>query len=178
MSGKEDDADDIRPIVDLPRGNDRLFAEPPDLTPDVQRMLDHNRERFAKHHNYADEYGAGEPTSYDSQGDYNCGRCNQLHDYNRCLLVKIKRVDPDAGSCRQWESVRAGDPEMKLQREGPKAAAYGVAVNGKGFGCARCPYSKRAKNKDDRGRLHWCGLGGFHQTPTACCELNGAETKN
>ncbi len=172
---------ETRPIVNLPRsrekdGDDRLFVEPNDLTPNVQRMLDHNRERFAKHHNYADEHGAGEPTSYDSKGDYNCGRCNQLHDKDQCLLVEISRVDPKAGSCRQWESIRAGDPEMMLQREEPDAAAYGVAVNGKGFGCARCPYSKPAKNKDDLGRTHWCGLGGFHQTPTACCELNGAET--
>jgi hypothetical protein len=163
-----------RPIVTLPRDGDGLFVEPNTLTPDIQRTLDHNRERFAKHFNYADEY-YGEQNSYDSQGDYNCGRCNQAED-NECLLLKIKRIDRAAGSCRQWESIRQGDAEMPLYREPPQAAVYGVATNGKGFGCARCPYSKPAENTDARGRIHWCGEGGFHQTPTACCSLNGAET--
>ncbi len=164
-----------RKITPLPRGGNDLFIEPDRLTADIQTMLDHNRDRFAKHFNYADEYGSGDPNSYDDQGDYNCGRCNQASDGD-CLLIKKNKLDLEAGSCRQWESIRSGDPEMFLQRESVTAGAYGVAQNGKGFGCARCPYSKPAKNRDDRGRIHWCGYGGFHQTPTACCELNGAAT--
>ena len=165
----------VRPIKNLARDNDDMFVEPDKLTPQIQMMLDHNRDRFAKHFNYADEYGAGDPNSYDKRGDYNCGRCNQAHNGD-CLLIKKNKLDLKAGSCRQWESVRSGDPEMMLQREGTTAAAYGVAKNGKGFGCHRCPYSREAKNTDDKGREYWCGEGGFHQTPTACCELNGAET--
>lgn len=163
-----------RPIKNLPRGKDDLFIEPDQITPMIQMMLDHNRERFAKHHNYADEYGAGDPNTYDRKGDYNCGRCNQIYDNDKCLLIKIARVDPVAASCRQWESIRAGDPEMMLQREDKDVASYGVSKNGRGFGCHRCPYSKAAKNRDDVGRSSWCGFGGFHITPNACCELNGA----
>ena len=166
---------DERPIIAFPRDSAGLLIEPDELSPQTQMTIDHNRERFAKHYNYADEI-YGDENSYDLQGDYNCGRCNQA-DGEKCLLVKIAKIDRTAGSCRQWESVREGDPEMPLFRESPDLAAYGVAVNGEGFGCKRCPYSKPAKNKDDQGRRHWCGYGGFHQTPTACCALNGAETK-
>jgi hypothetical protein len=67
------DTDDYqRPIVTFPRGANDLFIEPNNLTPDKQRVIDHNRERFAKHFNYAHEF-YGEQTSYDSRGDYNCG---------------------------------------------------------------------------------------------------------
>jgi len=165
----------MRPIKTLPKGRDDLFIEPDRLTPQIQITLDHNRDRFAKHFNYADQYGAGDPNTYDFKGDYNCGRCNQEQNGD-CLLIKKNKLNLKAGSCRQWESIREGDPEMFLQREGPVPGSYGVAKNGKGFGCHRCPYSKPAKNRDDRGRARWCGLGGFHQTPTACCELNGADT--
>ena len=171
---KQQEDGNHRPIISFARDRSGLFIEPDDLSPDMQRTLDHNRERFTKHFNYADEY-VGEQTSYDSQGDYNCGRCNQAED-TECLLLKIKWVDRGAGSCRHWESIRQGDAEMRLYRDSPDAAVYGVAANGKGFGCARCPYSRPAKNTDDRGRIHWCGFGGFHQTPSACCSLNGAET--
>ncbi len=166
-----------RPIKNLPRGKDGLFIEPDKLTPQVLITLSHNRDRFAKHFNYADEYGAGESNSYDHHGDYECGRCNQA-DGTTCLLIKKNNIDLMAGSCRHWESIRAGDPEMFLQREEVGPAAYGVAKNGYGFGCHRCPYSKRANNKDDVGRDSWCGFGGFHITSTACCELNGAATKD
>jgi hypothetical protein len=164
-----------RPIVNLPRDKDGMFIEPDKLTPDVAGMLDHNRERFASHFNYADDIGAGNQHSYDEQGDYNCGRCNQAQGSD-CLLLDIKRIDRTAGSCEDWEKIRLGDAEMRLKRKKPEVANYGVAANGVGFGCHRCPFLRQAKNVDSEGRTHWCGEGGFHIVPTACCTANGAET--
>jgi hypothetical protein len=165
MSAKADQ----RPIVKFPRGKDGLFIEPekPDWV-----MMAHNQERAAKHFNYADTF-AGDANTYDEMGDYNCGRCNQFND-GSCLLVDIKRVNPTAGSCEDWESIRAGDPEMLLTRKDKDVANYGVAKNGKGFGCARCPYSKHAKNTDSQDRDHWCGELAFYIMPTGCCTNNGA----
>lgn len=166
---------DERPIVDLRRGDDGLYIEPDKLTAEAQQIIDHNRERFAQHFNYADEYGAGNQATYDEQGNYNCGRCN-LAQGNDCLLLKIERINRAAGSCEDWEKIRLGDAEMRLKRKRPEVANYGVAANGKGFGCHRCPYSTQAKNTDGEGRSSWCGEGGFHITSTACCTANGAET--
>jgi hypothetical protein len=167
--------DAMRPVVNLPSDADGMFVEPEELTPDVEMSLAHNRERFANHFNYADNLGAGNQNSYDERGDYNCGRCNQAQG-DKCLLLDIRRIDRTAGSCEDWEKMRLGDPEMRLDRKSPDVANYGVAENGIGFGCARCPYSRQAKNTDSEGRSHWCGEGGFHIIPTACCTANGAPT--
>jgi hypothetical protein len=164
-----------RPIVSFPKGRDGLFLEPDALTPDMARVIDHNRERFASHFNYADCLGAGNANTYDDRGDYNCGRCNQAEG-NKCLLLKIPQIDRTAGSCEDWEKCREGDAEMRLYRKNPEVANYGVAKNGLGFGCHRCPYAKPAKNIDSEGRTYWCGEGAFHVVPTACCTANGAET--
>ncbi len=152
-----------------------MFIEPAKLTPDVETMLAHNRERFSNHFNYADDLGAGIQNSYDERGDYNCGRCNQAQG-GGCLLLDIAKIDRAAGSCEDWEKIRAGDPEMHLKRKNSEVANYGVAENGVGFGCGRCPYSRQANNADSEGRTHWCGEGGFHIILTACCTANGAET--
>lgn len=164
--------DDMRPIVNLKMGPDGLWIEPenPDWV-----MMKHNADRAAYHFNYADEYGEGNPDTYDPAGDYNCGRCNQFNG-GRCLLVDIKNVNPIAGSCEDWESIRASDPELNLKRKKPEVANYGVAENGVGFGCHRCPFSKHAQNVDPMGRTHWCGELAFYITPTGCCTNNGAET--
>ncbi len=162
-----------RPIETLPKDKDGLFVEPDKLTPDVAAMVDHNRARFVHHFNYADEY-CGHQSSYDEQGSYNCGRCNMAEGVG-CLLLKIGKIDRDAGSCEDWEKIRPGDAELRLKRKSPDAASYGVAANGVGFGCARCPYATQAKNTDGEGRSLWCGEGGFHVTPLACCGANGAD---
>lgn len=164
-----------RPIINLPRDGKGLFIEPDELTPDVERVLRHNRDRFATHANYADNLGAGNQHTYDERGDYNCGRCNQVQG-DRCLLLDIPRIDRVAGSCEDWERITLDDAEMELYRKPPDVANYGVAANGVGFGCHRCPFSKQAKNTDSEGRTSWCGYGGFHIVPNACCTLNGAET--
>lgn len=165
-----------RPIVTFPRGPDGLLVEPDHLTPDVARIIDHNRQRFCHHFNYADQFGAGNPDTYDPRGDYNCGRCNQVQGTG-CLLVDIPEIDLGAGSCEDWESIRDDDAEADLRCKSPAVANYGVAKNGQGFGCKRCPWAKPAKNRDYAGRLLWCGEGGFHVTPTACCTANGVETE-
>ncbi len=158
-----------RPIVRLPKGPDGLFVEP--AKPDWV-MIAHNQERAIKHYNYADEF-CGDGNTYDPKGDYNCGRCNQA-EASECLLVKIKRINRTAGSCGDWESIRAGDPEMEQHRKDPAVANYGVAKNGVGFGCHRCPFAKHSKNTDSQGRNHWCGELGFYVMPTGCCTNNGA----
>ena len=162
-----------RQIVNLPCGKDDLFTEPA-MTPTNQKMFDHNRERFEKHFNYADPFSESQKT-YDQRGNYNCGRCNQA-DGNNCLLLKLKYINRKAGSCGDWERIEVSDPELRLKRKDAAAAVYGVAKNGEGFGCHRCPFSKLAKNKDNKGRTHWCGYGAFHNTSNACCSLNGAAT--
>lgn len=159
----------MRPIVKLERGRDGLFIEPekPDWV-----MIAHNQQRATNHFNYADEF-IGDGNTFDDMGDYNCGRCNQA-DGNKCLLVDISKIDRTAGSCEDWESIRAGDPEMVLNRKDPDVANYGVAANGIGFGCHRCPYMKHAAHTDSQGRNHWCGELGFYVQPTGCCTQNGA----
>ena len=113
------------------------------------------------------------PRTFDEQGDYNCGRCNQANGY-KCLLVDITEIDREAGSCGDWEILCAGDPEMKLNEKSVDAAGYGIAANGKGFGCHRCPFASRAFSPDSRGRDLYCGKGDFRVFFNACCVLNGA----
>jgi hypothetical protein len=164
-----------RLIVTLPRGKDGLFIQPETTGPDRERDEQHNRDRFASHFKFADLY-TGNTRTFDEQGDYNCGRCNQA-DGKKCLLVKIASIDRDAGSCGDWETIDAGDPEMTLHEKSPEVASYGVAANGKGFGCHRCPYALRAHEPDSLGRDLYCAKGDFRTFNTACCALNGAPLK-
>jgi len=164
-----------RVILKPKRGKNGLFVEVHDSSPERETIENHNRERFANHFHYADQF-AGNTNTYDIEGDYNCGRCNQA-DGNGCLLLDIKSIDRDAGSCGDWENVDAGDPEMLLHEKSPEEAAYGVAANGKGFGCHRCPFASRAFEPDSRGRDKYCGKGDFRVFDNACCSLNGAELK-
>ena len=165
----------VRRIVTPHRGKDGLFVEPKALGPDRERDEQHNRDRFASHFHYADPL-TGNTRTYDEKGNYNCGRCNQA-DGDGCLLLSIKSIDRQAGSCGDWEVVCAGDPEMVLHEKSPQAAGYGVAANGKGFGCRRCPYASLASEPDSVGRGMYCGKGDFRVFGTACCVLNGAPLK-
>ena len=94
-------------------------------------MIAHNQERATHHFNYADEF-IGDGNTFDNRGDYNCGRCNMADD-GKCLLIDIKAINLTAGSCEDWESIRAGDPEMLLNRKDKDVANYGVAANGIGI---------------------------------------------
>lgn len=169
----------VRPIEDPPRDDDGMIIEPEDSEPETLIQENHARERFAKKADYADGY-AGDGRTYDKNGRYNCGACNQT-DGAKCLWVGDSegnplRVDREAGSCAKWEVICAGDPERVLNRASIDSVAYGVAANGVGFGCVRCPFQKKSKRgADSLGRALWCGEGGFRVFPTACCEYNGAK---
>jgi hypothetical protein len=165
----------IRKILSPPKGKDGLFIQPKDVSAEREVIERHNRERFAGHFKFADPL-TGATNTYDDKGDYNCGRCNQA-DGDKCLLVEIDEIDRDAGSCGDWEVTCAADPEMVLHLKSPKGSGYGVAKNGVGFGCSRCPFASRAYQPDSRGRELYCGKGDFRTYGTACCVLNGAPTK-
>jgi hypothetical protein len=161
-----------RPI-DTPKiGPDGLFVQPSDVSAARELVEQHNRDRFGAHFKYADPF-TGNTRTYDEAGNYNCGQCN-MAEGSKCLLVKIAAIDLDAGSCGDWEVTCAGDPEMNLRLKAPEVAGYGVAKNGQGFGCHRCPYASAARRPDSRGRSLYCGKGDFRAFPNACCVLNGA----
>jgi len=165
--------DDLsRLVISPPRGDDGLFIQPKKIGPERERDEQHNRDRFAAHFKFADPF-TGLTRTYDDWGDYNCGRCNQAEG-SKCLLLKIKSIDRAAGSCGDWENLCAGDFEMPLHEKSPEVASYGVAENGKGFGCHRCPYASRAFAPDSRGRDLYCGKGDFRTFGAACCAINGA----
>jgi hypothetical protein len=161
----------VRLIIKPERGRNGLFVQPKTVGPKRELEEQHNRDRFANHFKYGDPENM--PRTFDEQGDYNCGRCNQANGY-KCLLVDITEIDREAGSCGDWEILCAGDPEMKLNEKSVDAAGYGIAANGKGFGCHRCPFASRAFSPDSRGRDLYCGKGDFRVFFNACCVLNGA----
>lgn len=162
-----------RDLTKPPKGPDGLFVEIDDNTPDREVTEQHNRDRFAGHFKFADPF-TGNTRTYDEVGDYNCGRCNQAEGTG-CLLVNVK-INRRAGSCGDWENLCAGDPEMKglPHKKTAETSGYGVAKNGVGFGCHRCPFAVRAHRPDSRGRPLYCRLGDFRTFGTACCVLNGA----
>jgi hypothetical protein len=161
----------VREVTSPERGKDGLFVQPKDVSAAREVVEQHNRDRFAGHFKFADQY-TGNTRTYDERGDYNCGRCNQAIG-DKCLIVKVT-IDRAAGSCADWENLCAGDPEMMLREKSAEVANYGVAKNGKGFGCRRCPYASAAVAPDSRGRELYCGKGDFRTYGTACCALNGA----
>lgn len=166
-----------REIRNPSKGADGLTIQPKDFTAQREVIEQENRNRFAGHFKFADMY-TGIGRTYDELGRYNCSRCNQYQDPgDKCHLLKIKKVDPEAGSCGDWENICAGDPEMNLNLKSVESAGYGVAKNGIGFGCARCPFASAAFKPDSRGRDLYCGKGDFRTFGTACCGLNGAPTK-
>lgn len=171
-SALTEEAKKIRKIFNPKRGNDKLFVQPKEHGLERERFEEHNRERFANHFNYADQF-VGNKKTFDRQGDYNCGRCNQA-DGNECLLVKVK-INRKAGSCEDWENISSSDSEMVLKEKSPELANYGVAKNGEGFGCHRCPFSSKAYNQDSKGRDLYCGKGDFRVFGNSCCSINGAE---
>lgn len=163
----------VRKILKPKRGPDNLFVQSKEIGAERERIEQHNRERFANHFNYADPF-AGNANTYDKQGDYNCGRCNQANG-TQCLLVNVK-INRKAGSCEDWEHIYGGDAEMLLSEKTIELANYGVAKNGKGFGCHRCPFASQAYNADSNGRNLYCGKGDFRVFSNACCSLNGSPT--
>lgn len=164
-----------REILRPKRGSNGLFIQPKDSSAQRELVEMHNRQRFANHFKYADQF-CGNTRTYDPDGRYNCGRCN-MADGTTCLLVKIPKIDKEAGSCGDWEDIAAGDPEMELREKSIDSAGYGVAANGKGFGCHRCPFASAAFQPDSQGRDLYCGKGDMRVFSDACCVLNGAPLK-
>jgi hypothetical protein len=174
----------VRLVIDLKRTANGLFVEPNKSGPEYELQESHRRMGFAEGYKYADET-TGNTRTFDPAGDYNCGICNKANG-TKCLFVcdgstsnyqKPIAIDRNAGSCGYWENLCAGDPELNNPQKPRAVAVYGVAVNGKGFGCHRCPFASRAHQPDSRGRDLFCGKGCFRVPGNACCELNGAPTK-
>lgn len=165
----------VRKVVDLARGKDGLFTQPRKTGPQYELEEGHRRMGFAEIFHYADQT-TGNTRTFDPKGNYNCGACNKA-DEEYCLLVKPDGIDRNAGSCQHWENLCAGDPELHNNIQPKAVAVYGVAVNGIGFGCHRCPFASKAYAPDSRGRDLFCGKGCFRVDPNACCALNGAPVK-
>ncbi len=169
-------------LVLAPRVNPRgLFTEPTvpeENTPLAEReMVERiNRINFTAHFHYEDPFSRITPSvTYDESGNYRCGDCNKQNGTNDCLLIPID-VDLQAGSCEHWEAKCASDREIDLSKNGITAedVGYGVAKNGQGFGCKRCPFASPSHAPDSLGRTLYCGKGDFRVFPNACCALNGA----
>jgi hypothetical protein len=124
----------------------------------------------ADHFNYADQT-AGNRATYDIRGRYNCGSCGQFED-GGCKLLNIGAVDAEAGSCEDWEEP--DDQAPALHRKDPKVANYGVAANGQGFGCSRCPFQVAASKPRGPRKLGCKELVIFVE-PNGCCTNNGAD---
>lgn len=181
MDHDDDDGDENGREVEYPkRGSDGLIIQPKELGSKREVVEQHNRHRFSEHFKYADPY-EGNSRTFDPEGNYNCGRCN-METKSMCLLIKKDKgsglfpIDEKAGSCGDWEDKFSGDPELALNEKSVDAAQYGVAKNGVGFGCHRCPYASKAYEPDSQGRSLYCGKGDFRVYPNACCALNGAPT--
>jgi len=162
----------VRKILPVKVGEDGLCVQPTEVGPDREVVENHNRMRAAEHGHYADPW-TGNTRTYDPKGNYVCGECN-MDAAKICLLIKREKpIDEKAGSCEHWENTCAGDPEMSIRRIN---ASYGVAVNGKGFGCHRCKLQEKAHEPDSRGRDLYCKFWDCRVLTTACCQYNNAPT--
>ncbi len=173
-------------IIERPkRGPDGLFEQPQPEKGNEKRARREMQERLnrmmaAEVFNYADELTGNTATFDKDKKNYACGDCNKEYGKGNCTLIKII-VDEKAGSCRAWERKRACDPELDIAAS-PHAAtaesmAYGVAKNGEGFGCHRCPFAEKAFEADSIGRSLYCKQFDARIQPAACCALNGAEVE-
>lgn len=180
---KKIDDDQERPIIGIfKRDKDGYFIEPDTITPKIAQIIAHNTERMVKHFEFADEF-AGDQNTFDEAGNTTCEgvkTCNQLNNGKYCLLLDDDDNDvspANIGSCRNYENKRKGDPELPFGEHGISKAAANFAWSAKGgFSCWRCPAWKNAKNRDDFGRDHWCGVGAIYTTWNGCCELNECPT--
>lgn len=139
-----------------------------------------NRKMFAEVFDYGEPGDmALRPATFDEKGNYVCPDCNKDYDNGRCTLININ-VDV-VGSCRKWEKRRACDQELNVAPNPnamtPELAAYGIAANGEGFGCHRCPFQEKAYEPDSLGRDRYCMQGDFRIPWNSCCAINGATTK-
>lgn len=156
----------VREIMTFPIGPDGLFKD----TGEYDAVKEeHLRQGFFQLFQYTDTH-CGNPRTYDPNGNYVCKDCNKFID-GECLLV-YGDISGDKGSCRHWENLDAGDPELdfavKISKE---FADYGETTYA-GFGCKRCQYRVEAAEKDSIGRDDFCRQGAFRVADNACCALN------
>lgn len=175
---EDDTAPIVRPVETWERGSDFLVIQSPEDDPEVRRKEIHRREAMSAELNYADET-AGISKTFDREGRYNCGRCNKAYE-GKCLVVTQSdgktaiKVDLEAGSCRYWERICAGDAEAWRLYASIDLAAYAIAANGVGWGCARCRWARLAYEPDDMGRALYCTKGNARVDAMGCCAINGA----
>jgi len=169
----------VRVVETWPRLPNGMVPQQSGDDADLRRKEIHRREALASEQNYADET-AGVAKTYDPEGRYNCGRCNKAYE-GKCLVVVQSdgktpiRVDLEAGSCRLWERICAGDPEAWRSYVSIAGAGYAVAANGVGWSCGRCWKGSKADQPDDMDRGLFCGIGNCRVDGRGCCNANGLE---
>lgn len=169
-----------RLIVEFPKDKRGLFIQPEPEKTEKEKAKYEMEERlrrmmFAEVFDYADQI-TGNTATFHEEGNYNCGDCNKQYEKHSCTLISIS-VDKEAGSCRKFEIRRACDEELVVHGTfTSEEAMYGVAANGEGFGCHRCPWHDVAYEPDSVGRAMYCGKGRFRVPWNACCAINGAKT--
>lgn len=168
---------DVQPIFDLESLIKELEASASVGIPDTgeydESKEDHMRGEMSLWVNYA-ETGP----SFDPEGKYLCGTCEERIMDNACRWVSGK-ISMTAGSCRLYahgpdESEKEPAPIQLTQIE----AQYGERPETKAFSCSRCQFGAKAKKPDGDGRPSWCSFFGVHVEPSACCAMErGPDSK-
>ncbi len=177
-----------REIKFFKRDKDGRYIQPDQNSPELETIMDKNRQHAAEKSQYANSKGCGNGKTYDPTGRTICGHCNMyLAETNDCTeLVDIVPgkdgdINPNASSCRYFERKRAGDWEVRFKRHTKEDAEFGTAANGEGFGCGspekkRCGWRENGKWVDSEGLGEWCSAYFFTTEPTACCDINSTPT--
>lgn len=174
----------IRPIVELPRRPDGLFAQPDwskmsqKQVAEYARDMQHRRQSAAHLADYADRV-TGLTNTSDPTGKYNCGGCNKRNNKSpggkSCTAVKVRAVDTKTGSCDKYEIECDGDPEHDNPVLSIEKAGYVVGVGT--FGCQHCSMQEPSGFVDELGRSLFCNEWAFTVHPKeSCCGENDAPT--
>ncbi len=180
------DGDPIRPIAELPRRSDGLFAQPDwskmseKQIADYARDMQHRRQSAAHLADYADRV-TGLTNTSDPTGKYNCGGCNKRNNLTgNCTAVHaaenmLLQVNSETGSCDKYEIECDGDPEHDNPVLSIKKAGYVVGVGT--FGCHHCSLQEPSGFVDELGRSLFCNEWAFTVHPKeSCCGENNAPT--
>jgi hypothetical protein len=178
----------VREIKAWPRDKDGGYIQPDKITPELAVIMAHNSERAVNQAQFATSK-CGNQHTYDPTGDTICWHCNQYDkENNDCEVIVdiVAGLDGDiqeASSCRHFETIRAGDWEVKLKRMTKAEAMFGTARNGKGFGCGskqkqRCGWRRTSKWGTDLygDDTEWCSAYFMPTEPTGCCAINSTPT--
>ncbi len=169
----------IRPIFDDPKDKDGHFRCPKSFTAEDEVRWAKVRLDTARISSYQDTHCGSFPNTYDPTGAYLCRGCNKITPEKECLIRIDKVQDPTHSSCGYWETINAGDPEVRYCKPGKrddKRIAFGTTPNDAGFGCQRCEYGQQTlPQPDSEGRALWCKLKGHPVEEKACCADNEPE---